>query len=168
MLTRRPSPLIPGVFALCVLTAPSAHAVTANLCLRNDGVGTFDNSDLSLFAMCTPASGNRTDSGPGSGLGPGASTCLAMTGLSAWNGYQYTYVFEIDFMDSTGVVTVTSASGLELGSGSNYITANGVSTSAGSSAAARDRGGSSPRRRRRMTVEVTRFSWTSPAATSSS
>ena len=118
---------------LVLLSVPTAaEAVTGYVCVRNDGVGTFDNSDLSLFAQCTPASGNRTDSGPGSALAPGGVSCMAMTGLTAWNGFQYEYVFEIDFMDRTGVVTVSSPSGLQLGAGSNYITTNGVSTTSGS------------------------------------
>ena len=110
-----------------------ASAVTANLCVRNDGVGTFSGSDLSIFATCNPASGNVTDSGPGTSLAPGGSTCISLTGLQAWNGFQYTYVFELDFMDSNGVVTVSSPAGLQMGNGQNYITANGVSTSSGSS-----------------------------------
>ncbi len=133
MQATRSTAVITVAFLLGILGVPSAHAVTGNLCVRNDGVGTFDNYDLALVASCTPASGTRTDSGPGSALGPGGSTCMAITGLSEWNGFQFQYVFEIEFMDSAGLVTVLSPFGLQLGSGSNYITANGVSSTMGSS-----------------------------------
>ena len=125
---------------LGLLTCPSlaqAATTTGYLCLRNDGVGTFSYGDLDIFADSDWSAGDRTASAPGSGktLAPGAGECYAITGLYVWNGYQYQYVFEVSFMDTTGTSTFYSGSGLKLTTTSTwYIGATGASTSKPSTA----------------------------------
>lgn len=124
--------VLPASLLLLLFPSGSALAATATaaVCVRNDGVGTFSSSDMSLFADSDWNAGDRTGSGPGTTLAPGQGNCVSMTGLYAWNGYQYQYRFDASFMDTTGTVTFSSPSGLRLGSsGTYYVGANGLSTS---------------------------------------
>ena len=101
------------VLILASLVSGSAFAVTANLCVRNDGVGTFEMGDLAVFADSDWNAGDRTDSMPGSSwqsIAPGGTHCEAITGLYQWNGSQYQYRFDITFEDTYGNVTVSSPS----------------------------------------------------------
>ncbi|MCP4871552.1 MAG: hypothetical protein GY898_22820 [Proteobacteria bacterium] len=114
---------------LLLLPATAAHAVTANLCVRNDGEGTFDPGDLDLFADSDWNAGDRTGSGPSSSLAPGAGTCISLTGLYQWNGYQYQYVFEIEFMDSLGLSYFHSPANLQFTSSSTaYVSELGITS----------------------------------------
>ncbi len=50
------------LFALVVLLLPAvAQAATLNVCVRNDGVGTFAGYDFDVHADCTPNSGDRSE-----------------------------------------------------------------------------------------------------------
>jgi hypothetical protein len=82
---------LPVLLALLTtaLWADTAAAVTANLCVRNDGVGTFSQFDLAVFANSDWNAGDRTDSMPGNSwqsIPPGAGLCEPITGLYQWNG----------------------------------------------------------------------------------
>ena len=120
--------MLPLVLVLTLL-ASSAQAVTANLCVRNDGVGTFVGGDLSLFADSDWNAGDITGSGPGGSLGPGAGTCISMNGLYDWNGFQYQYVFETEWMDTLGLTAVYSPGNLQFtSSGSWYVSDLGITS----------------------------------------
>ena len=112
--------------ATLVLAAP-ASAVTAYVCARNDGVGSFEGGDLALFADSDWNAGDITGSGPGfTSIGPGGGECMQMTGLYAWNGYQYAYIFEISFWDTSGISDYYSPGGLQLSNGTWYISTLGA------------------------------------------
>jgi hypothetical protein len=127
MFSPRSVSLFGSLFVL--LSASTAAAVTGSVCLRNDGVGTFSSNDLTVYAISIPSSGFGQAWGPSSSLAPGSGVCITVNGLNAWTGFQYQYVFDISFTDSTGTVTFSSGTNLQLGSsGTQYISANGVST----------------------------------------
>ena len=121
--------------SLALLVLPvAASAATAEVCVRNDGVGTFDAGDLKLFADSVGwNAGDRTGSAPswGQELEPGEGACFRMTGLYKWNGYQYEYTFDVTYQDTDGDVTVSSPSGLRLTSTytTYYVSESGLSTS---------------------------------------
>ena len=114
-------------FTATLLLAAPASAVTAHVCVRNDGVGTFEGGDLALFADSDWNAGDTTGSGPGyTTVPPGDGHCMQMTGLLAWNGYQYAYVFEISFWDTSGLSYFYSPGGLQLSNGTWYISTLGA------------------------------------------
>ena len=121
--------------SLAFLLLPvAASAATAEVCVRNDGVGTFDSGDLKLFADSVGwNAGDRTGSAPswGQEIEPGEDACFRMTGLYKYNGYQYEYTFDVTFQDTDGDVTVSSPSGLRLTSNytTYYVSESGLTTS---------------------------------------
>lgn len=118
---------------LLVFAGPSAAwAVNASVCVRNDGVGTFQAGDLEIEADTTPNSGDEQITGPTSALAPGQQGCYTIAGLTPSNGFgQYQYTFSVSFTDTSGDTTVMSAPALSLtGSGTWYISTAGVSPSA--------------------------------------
>ncbi len=117
---------VAALAAALALAPAAAHAVTAYVCVKNDGAGTFSGGDLSLFADSDWNAGDITGSGPGGGLAPGGSTCMAMNGLYEWNGFQYQYVFEIEWMDTLGLTQVYSPFNLQFSAGTYYVGTGGI------------------------------------------
>lgn len=117
-----------ALIALTLCWPSAAAAVTASVCVRNDGVGTFASGDLELDADTTPNSGDEQGTGPASALAPGQQACIPMTGLTETNGFgQYQYTFLITFLDTSGDEVISSAPALSLtGSGTWYISTQGA------------------------------------------
>jgi cysteine-rich repeat protein len=114
------------------LLLPSrGYAVTAKVCVRNDGVGTFENSIISFFANSDWDAGDRTASGPGTAypLDPGDGHCVDMTGVYVYNGFQYTYLFQISFYDTNGFSYFYSPPGLQFTEGTWYVSDLGITSS---------------------------------------
>jgi hypothetical protein len=120
-----------AILLLLFVVLPTAvQAATLNVCVRNDGVGTFSGFDFNVIADCTPNAGDRSEPGPGQwqDLDPGERICVQFTGLSEWNGYQYEYDFNITFQDTSGLTSEPGPQNIRLPSGTRYLGANGLST----------------------------------------
>ena len=119
-----------------LLLLPSAPAfaatTTAYFCIRNDGVGTFGPSDLYIRADSDYNAYDEFAYAPDffSSLAPGAGTCVELSGLYQYSGFQGTYQVSAEFDDTAGDVTVYAPANLRFpGNGPWYISANGASTS---------------------------------------
>jgi len=100
-----------SVFVLVLLPA-AAHAVTAHVCIRNDGAGTFQPGSLSIFADTQGSENDASASGPASAMGPGGHGCVDITGLRRTDiSYPDTaYTFTVSWTDTNGSASSGSGS----------------------------------------------------------
>ena len=100
------SPLAP------FLLSAAAHAVTAHVCIRNDGAGTFQPGSLSIYADTQGSENDASASGPASAMGPGGHGCVDITGLRRTDvAYPDTaYTFTVSWTDTSGPASIGSGS----------------------------------------------------------
>ena len=96
-----------GALALVSL----AEATTAQVCVRNDGGGTFRPGSLTVTADTQGADHDGSASGPPGAIGPGGHGCIAVSGLRATDpGRPDTaYTFAVSWLDGAGANSVTAS-----------------------------------------------------------
>ncbi|HMV69832.1 MAG TPA: thrombospondin type 3 repeat-containing protein [Myxococcota bacterium] len=118
---------------LLSLIALSWGATTnAMVCFRNASVGTFDASDLYVRADCDFNAYDQTAYAPSLGqtLAPGQGTCVSMSGLYVWSGFQGIYQFSASWGDTAGQASASAPPSLKLTTTSTwYISSRGATTS---------------------------------------
>ena len=94
-----------------LVIAGVAHATTAHVCVRNDGVGTFQPTSLTFFADTDGTEHDGSAIGPAAALAPGGNECVSISGLRATNvdRPETAYTFTVSWSDSDGTASSGSS-----------------------------------------------------------
>lgn len=117
---------------LALLALAHGATTTARVCVRNAGVGTFESSDLYLRADCDFNAYDDFEYAPSFGqtLAPGQGTCVTMSGLYVWSGFQGIYQFSASWDDTAGQASASAPPNIQLTTTQTwYISSRGASTS---------------------------------------
>lgn len=97
------------LFAL--LLSSAAQATTAQVCVRNDGGGTFRPGSLTVTADTQGSDHDGGATGPAAALAPGGDGCITVSGLRATDPARpdTAYTFTVSWLDGLGSSSITAS-----------------------------------------------------------